>query len=93
MFRRELINALRIIDAGHIALEAMQGSWAGAMGQVQFMPSTFLDYGRDGDGDGRIDIWQSTPDALESAATFMATACGAPGAGGPALGRHPAVAG
>ena len=74
MFRRELINALRIIDAGHIALEDMQGSWAGAMGQVQFMPSTFLDYGRDGDGDGRIDIWQSTPDALESAATFMATA-------------------
>jgi membrane-bound lytic murein transglycosylase B len=73
MFRRELINALRIVDAGHIALGDMQGSWAGAMGQVQFMPSTFLDYARDGDGDGRIDIWQSTPDALESAATFMAT--------------------
>lgn len=73
MFRRELIHALRIVDDGHIALDDMQGSWAGAMGQVQFMPSTFLDYGRDGDGDGRIDIWQSTADALDSAAAFMAT--------------------
>jgi len=72
MFRRELFNALRIIDDGHITLEDMQGSWAGAMGQVQFMPSTFLNYARDGDGDGRIDIWQSTADALESAAAYMA---------------------
>jgi membrane-bound lytic murein transglycosylase B len=73
MFRRELIHALRILDEGHIALEDMQGSWAGAMGQVQFLPSTFLDYGRDGDGDGRIDIWQSTADALDSAAAYMST--------------------
>lgn len=72
-FRRELINALHILDDGHISLEDMQGSWAGAMGQVQFMPSTFIDYARDGDGDGRIDIWQSTPDALYSAAAYMAT--------------------
>ena len=71
MFRRELIHALRILDEGHIALADMNGSWAGAMGQVQFMPSTFVDFARDGDGDGRIDIWQSTPDALESAARFM----------------------
>jgi len=71
MFRRELINALRILDQEHIALADMQGSWAGAMGQVQFLPSTFLDYGRDGDGDGRIDIWQSPADALHSAAAYM----------------------
>ena len=74
MFRRETIHALRILDQGHIALADMQGSWAGAMGQVQFMPSTFVDFARDGDGDGRKDIWQSTADALESAAGFMATA-------------------
>jgi membrane-bound lytic murein transglycosylase B len=43
------------------------------MGQVQFLPSTFLDYGRDGDGDGRIDIWGSTADALDSAAAYMST--------------------
>ena len=71
MFRRELIQALRILDEGHIGLEDMKGSWAGAMGQVQFMPSTFVDFAEDGNGDGQIDIWQSTPDALESAANFM----------------------
>ena len=59
MFRRELIHALRILDQGHIALADMRGSWADAMGQVQFMPSTFVDFARDGDGDGRKDIWQS----------------------------------
>ena len=74
MFRRELIHALRILDQGHISLADMQGSWAGAMGQVQFMPSTFVDFARDGDGDDRKDIWQSPADALESAAGFMASA-------------------
>ena len=74
MFRRELIHALRILDQGHISLADMQGSWAGAMGQVQFMPSTFVDFARDGDGDGRKDIWQSPADALESAAGFMESA-------------------
>ena len=74
MFRRELIHALRILDQDHIAPADMQGSWAGAMGQVQFMPSTFADFARDGDGDGRKDIWRSTTDALESAAVFMASA-------------------
>ena len=73
MFRRELILALQILDEGHIALEDMQGSWAGAMGQVQFLPSTFLDHGRDADGDGRIDIWQSPADALHSAAAYMSS--------------------
>ncbi len=73
MFSSELIHALRILEDGHIDLPDMQGSWAGAMGQVQFMPSTFVDFAKDGDGDGRRDIWGSTPDALESAASFMAT--------------------
>ena len=59
MFRREFLHALRILDQGHIALAVMRGSWADAMGQVQFMPSTFVDFARDGDGDGRKDIWQS----------------------------------
>ena len=73
MFRRELLNALRILDQGHVELNAMKGSWAGAMGQLQFMPSTFIDYARDGDGDGRKDIWGSAADALESAANFMSS--------------------
>ena len=51
----------------------MRGSWAGAMGQLQFMPSTFISYAKDGDGDGRKDIWGSAADALESAARFMSS--------------------
>ena len=73
MFRRELLNALRILDQGHVELDAMRGSWAGAMGQLQFMPSTFIDYAKDGDGDGRKNIWGSAADALESAASFMSS--------------------
>jgi membrane-bound lytic murein transglycosylase B len=73
MFRRELLHALRILDLGHVELDAMKGSWAGAMGQLQFMPSTFIDYAKDGDGDGRKDVWGSTADALESAANFMSS--------------------
>jgi membrane-bound lytic murein transglycosylase B len=71
MFRTELLNALRILDQRHVELDAMRGSWAGAMGQLQFMPSTFIAYAKDGDGDGRKDIWGSPADALESAANFM----------------------
>lgn len=71
-FRRELLTALRIIDEGHIAAPAMSGSWAGAMGQLQFLPSVFYQYGVDGDGDGRIDIWNSLPDVFHSAANFLA---------------------
>ena len=70
-FRGELLQALRIIDAGHVAAADMKGSWAGAMGQVQFMPSTYLRYAVDGDGDGRKDLWASLPDALNSAAHFL----------------------
>lgn len=73
-FRAELLHALKIIDEGHIELDDMKGSWAGAMGQLQFMPSTFVDYARDGDGDGRKDIWNNPADAVESAANFMASA-------------------
>jgi membrane-bound lytic murein transglycosylase B len=72
-FRGELFHALRILDDGHVTLDDMQGSWAGAMGQLQFMPSTFVDYALDGDGDGRKDIWTSEADALESAANFMSS--------------------
>ena len=70
-FRRELLIALRIIDEGHIAANSMSGSWAGAMGQLQFMPSIFNQYGVDGDNDGRVDIWNSLPDIFHSAANFL----------------------
>ncbi|GKS69171.1 membrane-bound lytic murein transglycosylase B [Nitrosomonas sp. PY1] len=70
-FTQELINAMRIIDAGDIIPERMIGSWAGAMGHMQFMPSTFLHYAKDMDGDGRRDLWGSIPDAFGSAANFL----------------------
>lgn len=70
-FRRELLQSLRIIEAGHVAAADMKGSWAGAMGQVQFMPSTYLRYAVDGDGDGHKNLWTSLPDALHSAAYFL----------------------
>ena len=70
-FRSELIRALRILEGGHIAFEDMDGSWAGAMGQVQFMPSSFVTYAVDYNGDGRTDIWDNVPDALASAANYL----------------------
>jgi membrane-bound lytic murein transglycosylase B len=70
-FRAELFDALCILEAGHIAAADMKGSWAGAMGQMQFMPSTFRRYAVDGDADGRIDPWTSLPDALYSAANYL----------------------
>ena len=70
-FRSQLIDALRIIDAGHVRAPDMKGSWAGAMGHMQFMPSTFRAYAVDGDGDGRINVWQSLPDAMRSAANYL----------------------
>ncbi|HAG70825.1 MAG TPA: lytic murein transglycosylase [Gammaproteobacteria bacterium] len=70
-FRAELLTALQIIDDGHISSDQMSGSWAGAMGQLQFLPSVFYRYGVDGDGDGRIDIWNSLPDVFHSAANFL----------------------
>ncbi|HEY9099698.1 MAG TPA: lytic murein transglycosylase [Thiobacillus sp.] len=70
-FRSQLLDALRIIDAGHVQAIDMKGSWAGAMGHMQFMPGTFRAYAIDGDGDGRIDVWQSLPDAMYSAANYL----------------------
>jgi membrane-bound lytic murein transglycosylase B len=70
-FRGELMDALKIIDDGHIAATAMKGSWAGAMGQCQFMPSSFLRFAEDWDGDGRRDIWTTRPDVLASAANYL----------------------
>jgi membrane-bound lytic murein transglycosylase B len=70
-FRKELIHALEILDAGHVAPERMIGSWAGAMGQTQFMPSSFRSFAVDHDGDGRIDLWNSRPDVFASAANYL----------------------
>jgi membrane-bound lytic murein transglycosylase B len=70
-FTGELIAALRIIQEGAIPLERMEGSWAGAMGHVQFMPSVFLRHAVDADGDGRRDLWNSVPDAMMSAGNFL----------------------
>ncbi|MGE3770784.1 MAG: lytic transglycosylase domain-containing protein [Bdellovibrionales bacterium] len=70
-FRSELVNALKIIDAGHIRAADMKGSWAGAMGQCQFMPTSFFNYGADGNGDRRIDIWNTEADVFASAANYL----------------------
>lgn len=70
-FREQLLTALRIIDDGHIPAERMTGSWAGAMGQLQFLPTVFRNYAVDGDGDDRADIWNSLPDVFHSAANFI----------------------
>jgi membrane-bound lytic murein transglycosylase B len=69
--RRELLAALKILDSGDIARDRMIGSWAGAMGQTQFLPSNFLAYAVDADGDGRRDIWGSMPDVVASTANFL----------------------
>lgn len=71
-WRSELLNALKIIQAGHIATEKMNASWAGAMGHTQFMPSSWKGYAADYDGDGKKDIWTNVPDALASTANYLA---------------------
>ena len=70
-FRGELMHALRILDEGHITAERMMGSWAGAMGQSQFMPSSFVNFAVDYDGDGRRDIWHTKADVFASAANYL----------------------
>lgn len=72
-FTRQLIAALQILQQGHIQADQFKGSWAGAMGQCQFMPTSFLKYGLDGNGDGRIDIWNNKDDVFASTANYLAT--------------------
>jgi len=70
-FRNELLAALKILHEGHVAREEFRGSWAGAMGQPQFMPTSFMRYGIDFSGDGKRDIWFSVPDVLASTANYL----------------------
>nr|WP_245412362.1 lytic murein transglycosylase [Notoacmeibacter ruber] len=70
-FRDELVAALKIAEAGHAPEAAMKSSWAGALGQPQFMPSNFLKHAADGDGDGRADIWRSEADTIASIGNYL----------------------
>lgn len=70
-FRGELMHALEIVDRGHIGLPQLRGSWAGAMGQPQFMPSSYLAWAEDFDADGDRDIWTSLPDVFASIANYL----------------------
>ena len=81
MFRTELIAALHIIDGGDVSASEMKGSWAGAMGQPQFMPSSYLKYAVDFDGDGHRNIWTSVPDTLASIANYLVKKGWKPGRG------------
>ena len=71
LFRSEIFNALSIVANGDTSVAAMTGSWAGAMGQSQFLPSSYLRLAVDADGDGRRDIWNSTADSLGSIANYL----------------------
>ena len=71
-FKDELLSALQILEDGDITPARMKGSWAGAMGQTQFMPSSFREYAVDFDGGGRRDIWTNAPDAIGSTANYLA---------------------
>ncbi|MBI4276156.1 MAG: lytic murein transglycosylase [Rhizobiales bacterium] len=71
-FRPELLDALRVIQRGDLSAQQMIGAWAGELGQMQFMPSTYVKYAVDYDGDGRRDLLRSAPDALASAGNFLA---------------------
>src|SRR5207253_10662991 len=70
-FRKELIVALRIVQEGYIARDKMASSWAGAMGQPQFMPSNYFDYAVTFSGAGRPDIWTNVPDVLASIGNYL----------------------
>jgi membrane-bound lytic murein transglycosylase B len=71
LFRGELLDALTIVDQGGIELDKLKGSWAGALGQVQFLPSSYLSWAVDFDEDGKRDIWGSLPDVLASIANYL----------------------
>lgn len=70
-FRDELLTALELIEKGHVERSELRGSWAGAMGHTQFMPSSYMKYAVDWTGDGHADIWTSTADALASTANYL----------------------
>lgn len=71
LFRKELLSALSIVQQGHASAVTLKSSWAGALGQPQFMPSSFLKFAVDYDGDGKKDIWNSVPDTLASMANYL----------------------
>ncbi len=71
LFKKQLFAALLILEQGHITQDKFIGSWAGAMGQVQFMPTSYLNYAVDGDGDGKKDIWNNYADVFASAANYL----------------------
>lgn len=71
-FKKELLNALQILDEGHIDLEGLRGSWAGALGHNQFMPSSLLDLAVDGNNDGRKNLWNDLEDVFPSSANYLA---------------------
>ena len=70
-FRAQVLDALRIIDQGHVVAENMKGSWAGAIGQLQFLPSTFLAHALDGNGDGTKDVWRNLHDVFHSGGNYL----------------------
>ncbi len=72
-FEQELVNALKIIDQGHTTRATMKGSWAGALGQNQFMPTSFLAFAQDFNGDGKKDIWGTLPDVFASSSNYLAS--------------------
>lgn len=72
-FESELLSALKILAGGHTGTSTLTGSWAGALGQCQFMPKSYERYAVDGDGDGDIDIWNSLPDVFSSMANYLST--------------------
>ena len=73
MFRAELMDALRIVERGDLAPSEMRGAWAGEIGQTQFMPSSYIKFAVDFDGNGRRDLLRSAPDVLASTANFLAS--------------------
>ncbi|MDH2998577.1 lytic transglycosylase [Pasteurellaceae bacterium LFhippo2] len=73
LFTQEFVNALKMLQDGTLTRSEMKGSWAGAMGQTQFMPTSYLKYAADGDGDGKKDIWKNQYDAFASIASYLST--------------------
>ncbi|MFQ3206917.1 MAG: membrane-bound lytic murein transglycosylase B [Glaciecola sp.] len=72
LFKKQFFAALTILSEGHVSIDDFTGSWAGAMGQSQFMPTSFLSYAVDGNGDGKKDIWSTPEDVFSSIANFLA---------------------